>query len=201
MKTLIQSTLVVIAIFGFSTFANAETEEAKKSVASKDLKTPSCSCCEGEVSSPLIHALDIDKDGVITALEIKNAAASLKALDADGDGHLTRSEFHAEASTTEKPAAKSTKSNKRKFQTGMTMEHYVQTIYAKYDKNNNNIIEKSEMTRNLLVMLPFLDLDKNESLNEAELMNMNNTSFNYRPGQVGKTQKDKVRENRKRARK
>ena len=198
MKTLIQSTLVFALIIGFSTVADAQSEEKAESVTSKDLKAPSCGCCDGDAASPLIHALDIDKDGVITALEIQNAVSSLKALDANGDGHLTRQEFHAEVPKTTTKA----KTNKRKFQTGMTMEHYVQTIYAKYDKNNNNIIEKSEMSRNMLVMLPFLDIDKDEKLDEAELMNMNTTAFNYQPGTVGKQQEGKVRKTRtRRARK
>lgn len=192
MKTLIQSTLTFAVIFGLSTMATAQTEKAK-SVASKDLKTPSCSCCTGDAASPLIHALDIDKDGVITALEIKNAVSSLKALDSDGDGHLSRDEFHSETSKTE-----TLKSGKRKFQTGMTMEHYVQTVYAKYDKNNNNIIERTEMSRSMLVMLPFLDINKDQKLDEAELMNMNTTAFNYQPNPVGKQTDGKVRENRTR---
>lgn len=192
MKTLIQSTFIFALAVGFSLTANAQTVKKTESVSSKDLKAPSCGCCVGGSSSPLIHALDIDKDGIITALEIKNAASSLKALDADGDGHLTRKEFH-----TDKPESAPEKSGYRKFQSGMTMEHYVQTIYAKYDKNKNNVIEKSEMSRNILVMLPFLDIDKDEKLNEAELMNMNTTAFNYRPDAV-EQQKGKTRGTRTR---
>ena len=42
---------------------------------------------------PLILALDANADGVISAPEIANAVASLKALDANGDGMLTHDEL------------------------------------------------------------------------------------------------------------
>jgi hypothetical protein len=43
--------------------------------------------------SPLVMALDVNKDGVIDATEIANAAAELKTLDKNGDGQLTPDEF------------------------------------------------------------------------------------------------------------
>ena len=42
---------------------------------------------------PLIAALDADGDGVISAAEIANASAALKALDKNGDGQLTMDEI------------------------------------------------------------------------------------------------------------
>lgn len=46
----------------------------------------------GNFPNPLFEALDTDGDGVISAEELQNAAASLKKLDRDGDGKLTREE-------------------------------------------------------------------------------------------------------------
>ncbi|MGE3817832.1 MAG: hypothetical protein AB7I30_00200 [Isosphaeraceae bacterium] len=43
--------------------------------------------------SPVIAALDLDRDGEISAEEIRDAARSLKALDRDGDGKLTPEEL------------------------------------------------------------------------------------------------------------
>jgi Ca2+-binding EF-hand superfamily protein len=43
--------------------------------------------------SQLIRALDANKDGVISAEEIANAAASLKALDVNGDGIISADEL------------------------------------------------------------------------------------------------------------
>jgi len=42
--------------------------------------------------SPAFQALDTDKDGVISAAELANAAESLKVLDKNGDGKLTEDE-------------------------------------------------------------------------------------------------------------
>ena len=42
--------------------------------------------------SPIIEALDANKDGEIDANEINNAAAALKKLDKNGDGKLTMEE-------------------------------------------------------------------------------------------------------------
>lgn len=42
---------------------------------------------------PVMLALDADKDGALSATEIANAAASLKALDANSDGKLTPDEL------------------------------------------------------------------------------------------------------------
>jgi hypothetical protein len=42
---------------------------------------------------PVLAALDANKDGVIDANEINNAAAALRTLDKNGDGQLTREEL------------------------------------------------------------------------------------------------------------
>ncbi len=42
---------------------------------------------------PLMHALDSDRDGGLSAAEIRNAAEALLALDADGDGALSQDEL------------------------------------------------------------------------------------------------------------
>lgn len=43
--------------------------------------------------SPLMEALDTNRDGVIDADELKNASASLLKLDKNGDGKLTQDEL------------------------------------------------------------------------------------------------------------
>ena len=47
----------------------------------------------GRGMSPIIAALDADKDGEISAAEIANAAVALKTLDKNSDGKLTGEEF------------------------------------------------------------------------------------------------------------
>lgn len=43
---------------------------------------------------PVIAALDVDKDGTVSAAELEKAPDSLKALDKDGDGALSPEELH-----------------------------------------------------------------------------------------------------------
>jgi hypothetical protein len=45
---------------------------------------------------PIIAALDADRDGIISAEEIANAAKALLQLDKNGDGQLTREELQPE---------------------------------------------------------------------------------------------------------
>jgi hypothetical protein len=47
----------------------------------------------GPPHSPLMAALDTDKDGTLSADEIANASESLKKLDKNGDGKLTPDEY------------------------------------------------------------------------------------------------------------
>lgn len=47
----------------------------------------------GRPMSPVVAALDANKDGEIDATEIANATAALKSLDKNGDGKLTGDEI------------------------------------------------------------------------------------------------------------
>jgi hypothetical protein len=44
-------------------------------------------------AAPLVSVLDLDRDGVISAVELRNAAITLSALDLDGDGALSPAEL------------------------------------------------------------------------------------------------------------
>lgn len=50
----------------------------------------------GHRPPPVIAALDADRDGIISAEEIANAANALLQLDKNGDGQLARDELHPE---------------------------------------------------------------------------------------------------------
>lgn len=54
--------------------------------------------------SPLIEALDANKDGSISTEEITNAAAALQTLDQDGDGALSRDELRPQHRSPERMA-------------------------------------------------------------------------------------------------
>lgn len=46
----------------------------------------------GPPTSPIVEALDVDKDGVISSSELDNATAALKTLDKNADGQLSDEE-------------------------------------------------------------------------------------------------------------
>ncbi len=53
---------------------------------------------------PLLLALDTDRNGRISADEIKNATASLRSLDRNGDGDLTREELRPRPPRPDRPS-------------------------------------------------------------------------------------------------
>ena len=81
--------------------AQSNQDQTKKQDQTKTMikgDAISCACCTrggAESTSPIILALDLDKDGQISAIELKNAAQSLAALDDDSDGVISRKEMHA----------------------------------------------------------------------------------------------------------
>ncbi len=56
-------------------------------------------------TDPITDAIDTDHDGVFSAVEIKNATASLKTLDKDGDGTLSVVELKVRPQTARERAA------------------------------------------------------------------------------------------------
>jgi Ca2+-binding EF-hand superfamily protein len=47
----------------------------------------------GAMADPLMRALDVDRDGVLSEAELAEAVDALKTLDANGDGQLSAEEF------------------------------------------------------------------------------------------------------------
>ena len=178
--------LAIAASFSVTTVAQTvDTKTADKAVNKAAAKSAiaACGCCtQGGASntSPVILALDLDKDGQISALEIRNSVQSLSALDADGNGHLTREEMHAKSEFSNVNSSVAS-NNRSKLQLGMTPEKYVETMLYKYDKDASGEIEKSEMPARLLSFLKHIDSNGDEVLTKAELLNINNQlKANYR---------------------
>jgi hypothetical protein len=79
------STIILSACaLGASTFFVSAQDEKKE---------PAPPPPPGRPMSPIVAALDANKDGVIDATEIANAVAALKTLDKNGDGKLTQDEI------------------------------------------------------------------------------------------------------------
>ncbi len=153
----------------------------------------SCGCCVSggaAQTSPVIMALDIDKDGRISTIEIKNAVQSLTALDTDGDGQLNRHEMHARSEFSAINA-----SNVSKLQLGVTRDYYAQKMLLR-DQNGNGQLEQSEMNPATLTILEFIDANHDGFLTYDELKNMNSQIKSV--GNLQQQNKSKPGESRKR---
>jgi len=137
-------------------------------------------------------ALDTDKDGQLSAAEIKNAAQALSALDADGSGQLSHDEMHAKPKV-----SKVNTRSKHNLTLGMSMDEYVQKSLDSYDKNGNGKLDKSEMTERMKAMLEFVDSDGDEVLTKAELMNMNNQAKINRAKKIERLELEKSKKTKK----
>ena len=169
---------VCVALISCSTDALAQESDTKldeKPAVNQTSETASavvtCGCCVSggaAQNSPVIMALDIDKDGRISAIEIKNAVQSLLALDTNGDGQLDRHEMHARSEFSAINA-----SNVSKMQTGVTRDYIAQKMLLR-DKNGNGQLEKEEMNAATLAILDYIDTNRDGVLSYDELKNINN---------------------------
>ena len=163
---------------------------AETSVHSDGLSTTiSCSCCTqggASATAPIILALDIDKDGVVSASEIKNATQSLLALDKNRDGRLDRTEMHTNsgfskvnASTKVKTLTKTKKSVRTsKLLTGGTANYFAQKM-LEADTNSDNILSGNEIKSNLQRIMHIVDLNEDGQLTLNELKKLQRSIREY----------------------
>lgn len=176
MKTFIHSALAMTITFCLALFSSTQSEDTKSTKQDKKVSANNeirCGCClPGKTISPLIAALDIDKDGVISEIEIKNAASSLTALDADGNGHLTTNEFHAESKSEKIKTTKVASDQRHQLQTGTSGARFLRTMMIKYDTNNNFVIEPSEMPSPMIAILHTIDKNGDGNVSAGELKSL-----------------------------
>jgi len=106
---------------------------------------------------PLMLALDTDRDGEISAEEIKNAVAALKKLDRNGDGRLSREELRPQFGGPGGPG-----------QPGPGAESFVERLMAQ-DKNGDGTVSKEEMPEWMQQrMLERVDTNQDGAIDKAE---------------------------------
>ena len=116
-------------------------------------------------ASPLFAALDKDKDGKLSRVELEQAVAALKVLDGDRDGYLSQSECaprgghghghgHGGASDPQAEAAAT-----------------VSTL-MNFDKNDDGSLTKEELPERMQNVIARADTNGDEIASKQELMTM-----------------------------
>jgi len=111
---------------------------------------------------PLMVALDLDKDGKLSAAEIANAADALKKLDKDGDGTLSRRELRP-------PWAQGAPGDRRAGpgEGGPSAEQFVQRIMRR-DTDGDGKISKEELPEQMQRIFDRADENQDNFIDAAE---------------------------------
>ncbi len=147
--------------------------------------------------SPLVGALDADKDGTISADEIKNAAAALKKLDKNKDGKLSREELRpqfdrrpggpdgrgqGEGRPPRRPDGEGPRGEGRPDRGGQfNPQQVVDRIFNSLDKNKDGKIGKDEAQGRMKERFDVLDANNDGAVSKEE-MKKAFENFGGRPG-------------------
>lgn len=112
--------------------------------------------------SPIMVALDANKDGELSSEEIQNAATALKTLDKNGDGKLSADELRPAGGGMGGP--------------GGNPEEMLARVMES-DKNKDGKLSKDELPERMVGLLERGDTDKDGALSKEELKK----AFEQRP--------------------
>jgi Ca2+-binding EF-hand superfamily protein len=112
--------------------------------------------------SPAFQALDTDRDGVISAAELANAAVSLKSLDKNGDGKLTEDEVRPQM------GGRGRRGGEPGETAAPSAEEMVQTLMA-FDKNGDGKLTRDEVPERMQGLFDRADANKDGALTADEI--------------------------------
>ena len=190
-----------------ATTVNQGTVDNGTIVSSDGLSpTIGCACCstsDSPTASPIILALDIDKDGIVSAAEIKNATQSLLALDKNRDGRLDRTEMHTGVlgfskinASTKATATKATVNSQAKKSSLIsgTSPNYFAHKMLEADANGNGSLDGAEISPSFFAthgqlpnvrLIDIVDLNKDGTLSFAELRVMKESLKEFQEANSG----------------
>ena len=97
--------------------------------------------------SPIVKALDKNKDGVISKEEIENAVAALNTLDKNKDGKLTREEYTSRPRSFADRLLEMDENKDGKLQAGELPEGFRARVMERLDTNQDGVLDKTELER------------------------------------------------------
>lgn len=110
---------------------------------------------------PIALALDADRDGVLSAAEIANAAAALKTLDQNGNGSLEANEIHMKQQTPRERAVH---------------------LFDEWDTNKDGALAKEEMPDRMQGQFDAIDTNHDGKVDLEEATRFMETQTTARPG-------------------
>ena len=121
--------------------------------------------------SPLLLALDTDRDGIISPEEINNAAVALKKLDANGDGRLEPAEYRPGSARLPGRSSQG-RANPPGMNAGPASDAVQQTIerLLQYDENEDGQLVPDELPSRLRSVFDRADKDGDGVLSRRELV-------------------------------
>lgn len=130
---------------------------------------PAAGAVRGLPATPLLMALDTDRNGELSAAEITNAAAALKALDQNRDGRLTRDEMMPGAA---QPSGEGVAADGAQAINPEIMVQQLVMRTLQMDRDGDGQLSRDEIPLQLRNVVARFDADQDGSLDRAELILM-----------------------------
>lgn len=137
---------------------------------------------DGRFMNPLVTALDADRDGVISAAEIKNAPKALASLDKDKDGKITREEIRPNFGPGGAGGRRPEGNDERAGSGGNGNAEMIKTLMA-FDKNGDGKLSKEEVPERMQGIFTRGDLNGDGFLSKDEIQKLATASAGSRSGQ------------------
>jgi hypothetical protein len=155
--------LTVLGLVVFPVSLSAQSREGESSEASQRSRRTLAERENPPTASPLMRALDADKNGELSPAEIENAPATLKTLDKNKDGKLTAEEL--------RPRGTPRGTERERITRGPSPEETVARVMA-MDRNQDGQLTKDEVPERIRSLISRADENGDGIASRAELLKL-----------------------------